>query len=178
MAVHVAGQHRPGTRLLRRRASRIAAGLIPALLGKAAAGMATTVLVAFGGAMTAILAVVVAVKTILVSLLTEDYMAVLERADGGLDSALRPYAVVAWVCGASAFLCLAAAVAWPAIPSREVWLMWIAFGVPAALTGWGAAGLRPARIAQQLPCAAASGAFGGGPRGAPPHQGLLADLIE
>src|ERR1700722_11970028 len=113
------------------------AGVIPALLGAATAAMATTVLVAFGGALAALLAVVVAVKTILVSLLTEEYMAVLERADGGLNSALRPYAVFAWVCGTGTFVALAAAVAWPAIPGHATWLRWTAFGIPAALAGWG-----------------------------------------
>lgn len=116
------------------------AGLIPALLGRLADGTAIAVLIAFGGALAAILAVVVGVKTILVSLLTDEYMAVLERADGGLIGALRPYAVVAWVCGTGTFLSFAAAVSWPTIGHHEAWLRWIVFGIPAALACWGLLG--------------------------------------
>jgi len=114
-------------------------GLIPAL-SNAAATMASALLIAFGGALAAILAVVVGFKTIFVALMTEEYVTALERAEGGIKAAVRPYLIVAWVCGAGAFLSFAAAVSWPAVPEHAWWLQWIVFGVPAALAGWGLLG--------------------------------------
>src|SRR5713101_2575188 len=68
----------------------IAIGLLPAL-DKAAAGMATTLLIAFGAALVAIAAVVVAVKTIFVSLLSPEYIVALERVPGGIKGAAKPF---------------------------------------------------------------------------------------
>jgi hypothetical protein len=117
----------------------IALGLLPAL-SKPASGMATTLLIALGAAAVAVAAVVVAAKTIFVSLVTPEYMVVLERARGGVKGAARPFVIVAWVCTAAALLNFAAALAWPAIPEHAWWLRWLVFAIPAALAGWGLLG--------------------------------------
>jgi hypothetical protein len=117
----------------------IALGLLPAF-NKAAAAMAPTLLIAFGGAAIAVAAVVVAAKTILVALLTPEYMMALERARGGIKGAARPFVIVAWLCTTAALVSFAAALAWPAIPSGSWWLRWLAFSIPSALAAWGLLG--------------------------------------
>lgn len=117
----------------------IALGLLPAL-NKAAADMATTVLIAFGGALVAVAAVVVAVKTILITLMSPEYLMALERVAGGIKGAARPFVIVAWVCILGALISFAAALSWPAIPEHSWWLRWLAFSTPTALAAWGLLG--------------------------------------
>src|SRR5262245_33482996 len=61
----------------------IALGLLPAF-NKSVADTAPTVLLAVGGALVAIAAVVIAVKTIFITLLSPDYLVALQRAPGGV----------------------------------------------------------------------------------------------
>jgi hypothetical protein len=117
----------------------IALGLLPAL-NKAAADMATTVLIAFGGALVAVAAVVVAVKTIFITLLSPEYLIALERVEGGIKSAVRPFVIVAWVCVIGSLVSFAAALSWPAIPGHSWWLRWLAFSIPSCLAAWGLLG--------------------------------------
>jgi hypothetical protein len=117
----------------------IAFALLPAL-NKAVAGMATTVLIALGGALVAMAAVVVAVETIFVTLLIPEYQAAFERIEGGIKAAARPYVIVAWVCAVGALLSFASALSWPGIPQDTWWLRWLAFSVPGALAAWGLLG--------------------------------------
>ncbi len=117
----------------------IAIGTLPAF-NNASAGMATTLLISFAGALVAIAAVVVAVKTILVTLVGPEYIVVLERAPGGVKGSAKPFIIVAWVCIVGALCSFAAALAWPAIPAHSWGLRWFAFSTPAALTAWGLLG--------------------------------------
>ena len=117
----------------------IAIGTLPAF-NKASAGMATTLLISFGAALIGVAAVVVAVKTIFVTLIGPEYLVVLERAPGGVKGAAKPFIIVAWVCIVGALCSFAAALAWPAIPAHSWGLRWFAFSVPAALTAWGLLG--------------------------------------
>jgi hypothetical protein len=119
--------------------SGFALALLPAL-NKAVAGMATTVLIAFGGALVAMAAVVVAVETIFVTLLIPEYQAAFERVGGGIKAAARPYVLVAWVCAVGALVSFAAALSWPGIPQDTWWLRWLAFAPPSALVAWGLLG--------------------------------------
>jgi hypothetical protein len=116
-----------------------AVGLLPAM-NKAVSGNAITILIAFGGALVAMAAVVVAVKTIFVTLLSPEYTAALERVRGGVKGAARPFIIVAWVCIVGALVSFAAALAWPALPAHSWWLRWLTFSFPAALAGWGLLG--------------------------------------
>jgi hypothetical protein len=102
--------------------------------------MATTLLISFGAALVGIAAVVVAVKTILVSLVGPEYIEVLERAPGGVKGAAKPFIIVAWVCIIGSLCSFAAALAWPAIPAHSWGLRWFAFSTPASLTAWGLLG--------------------------------------
>jgi hypothetical protein len=117
----------------------IALGTLPAF-NNASAGMTTTVLISFGAALIGIAAVVVAVKTIFVTLIGPDYLVVLERVPGGVKGAAKPFIIVAWVCIVGALCSFAAALAWPAIPAHSWGLRWFAFSVPAALFAWGLLG--------------------------------------
>jgi hypothetical protein len=117
----------------------IVLGLLPAL-NKAVSDNAITILIAFAGALVAMAAVVVAVKTIFVTLLSPEYTAALERIEGGVKGAARPFIIVAWVCIVGALVSFASALAWPAIPEHFWWLRWLAFSIPAALAGWGLLG--------------------------------------
>jgi hypothetical protein len=117
----------------------IALGALPAF-SKPVAGQATTLLIAFGAALVAVAAVVVAVKTIFVTLLTDEYITVLERARGGVRGAVRPFIVVAWVSVTGALVSFAAALSWPAIPDHSSSLRWLVFSLPSALAAWGLLG--------------------------------------
>lgn len=117
----------------------IGLGALPAF-SKPVADLTTTLLIAFGGALVAVAAVVVAVKTIFVTLLTDEYLIALERARGGIRGAVRPFLVVAWVSVAGAIINFAAALSWPAIPDHSTWLRWLVFSVPSALAAWGLLG--------------------------------------
>ncbi len=117
----------------------IAISLIPAFF-IASANNATTLLIAFGSVLVGVAAVVVAVKTIFVTLLGDDYVAALERVPGGVKGAAKPYVIVAWVCIVGALVSFAAALSWPAIPTHHWWLTWLCFAVPAAMTAWGLLG--------------------------------------
>ena len=85
-------------------------------------------------------AVVVASKTIFVTLLSPEYTAALERVEGGVKGAARPFIIVAWICLIGTLLSFAAALSWPALPERPWWLRWLIFAIPAALAGWGLLG--------------------------------------
>jgi hypothetical protein len=117
----------------------IGLGALPAF-SKPAADLATTLLIAFGGALVAVATVVVAVKTIFVTLLTDEYLIALERTRGGVRGAVRPFIVVAWVSVTGAITNFAAALSWPAIPDHSTWLRWLVFSVPSALAAWGLLG--------------------------------------
>ena len=107
---------------------------------KAAAGMATTILIAFGAALLAIAAVVVAALTIFVTVLSPEYLAALERLPHGVKGAALPFVITGWVCIVGALCSFAAALGWPAIPTHSWELRWFAFSVPAAATAWGLLG--------------------------------------
>jgi hypothetical protein len=117
----------------------VALGLLPAYSQAVAASVAS-VLLAFGGALVAIAAVVIAVKTIFVTLLSPEYLVAFEHVRGGLKGAARPYVVVAWVCILGAIVSFAAALGWPAIPEHGWWLRWLAFSIPSSLAVWGLLG--------------------------------------
>jgi hypothetical protein len=116
-----------------------ALGILPAL-NKDAATMATTILIAFGATLIAIAAVVIAALTIFVTVLSPEYLTAIQRFPGGVKSAVRPFAIVGWVCIAGTLCSFAAALGWPAIPSHCSWLNWLVFSIPASLTWWGLLG--------------------------------------
>jgi hypothetical protein len=98
--------------------------------------MATVVLIALGAALVAILAVVVAAITIFVTLLSPEYEQLLDRVQGGVKSATKPFVTVAWVSAVGTLCSFVVALAWPAIPAHWWWLLWVAFSIPVALTAW------------------------------------------
>ena len=113
----------------------IALGTLPAF-SKAAAGMATTLLITFGASLLAIAAIVVAALTIFVTVLSPEYLVALQRLPQGVKGAARPYVITGWVCIIGALCSFAAALGWLAIPSHSWELRWFAFSVPAAATAW------------------------------------------
>jgi hypothetical protein len=118
----------------------IAIGALPAF-SHAVADSATTALYAFGGALVAMAATVVTAKAIFVTLLTPEYVPVLERAKGGIAGSTRPFIVTAWVSAFGAIVSFTSALAWPAIPAKHwQWLIWLAFSVPSFLFSWGVIG--------------------------------------
>jgi hypothetical protein len=117
----------------------IAIGVLPAFV-KAAASMATTLLIAFGASLLGIAAVVVAALTIFVTVLSPEYLVALQRLPGGVKGAARPYVITGWVCIIGALCSFAAALGWPAIPGHSWELRWFVFSVSAAATGWGLLG--------------------------------------
>jgi hypothetical protein len=97
-------------------------------------------LLAVGGALVAIAAVVIAVKTIFITLLSPDYLVALQRAHGGVKVAARPFIIVVWVCILGAIASFSAALSWPAIPGASWPVRWLAFSIPAGLAFWGLLG--------------------------------------
>jgi hypothetical protein len=117
----------------------IAFGSLPAF-SNAAAGMATTILIAFGAALLAIAAVAIAALTIFVTVLSPEYLAALERLPNGVKGAAQPFVITGWVCIAGTLCSFAAALGWPAIPTHSWELRWLTFSVPAAAAVWGLLG--------------------------------------
>jgi hypothetical protein len=117
----------------------IALGTLPAF-STAAAGMATTLLITFGAALLAIAAVAVAALTIFVTVLSPEYLAVIERLPNGMKGATQPFVITGRVCVIGALCSFAAALGWPAIPAHSWELRWFVFSVPAVATVWGLLG--------------------------------------
>lgn len=117
----------------------IALATLPAF-SKASADLATALLIAFAAALIGIAAVVVAAQTILVTVLSSEYLVALQRLPGGVKGAARPFVITGWVCIVGSLCSFAAALGWPAIPSHSWELRWFVFSVSAAFMGWGLLG--------------------------------------
>jgi hypothetical protein len=121
----------------------VAAGALVAFSDKAAA-QAGAILLAVSALLATLAGIVIAAHTILVSLLSPEYMLILERAPGGIKAVSRPYKIVIRVCAAGVLVSLLAALAWPAAPTSDLWIWrlfrWLVFGVSVALGAWGLMG--------------------------------------
>jgi hypothetical protein len=101
---------------------------------------APTVLLAFLGTLIALATVVIAAHALLVTLMTNEYLAVVERASGGVSAVSRPYKIVASVCATGALVALTATLIWPILPDGYSTTRGLVFGVATFLTSWGLLG--------------------------------------
>lgn len=121
----------------------IGAGVLVAL-SKTVGSQASTILLAIGALLATLAGIVIAAHTIMISLMSAEYMLVLERASGGIRAVSRPYKIVIWTCAFGVLASLFAVLVWPLIPS-SAFLAWrlirgIALGVPVALGAYGLIG--------------------------------------
>jgi hypothetical protein len=114
-------------------------GALPAFV-KAVSSGAVPILIAFGGALGGIAALVVVAITLFVAIITPEYLVMMEQVQGGLRGAVRPYYLVVLVSMVGLLVSFGAALAWPAIPSHSPWLRWLVFGMAAFFTSWGVLG--------------------------------------
>jgi hypothetical protein len=121
----------------------IAFGALAAYSGSVAKN-ATTVLFAFGAALVALAAVVIAAHALVVTLMSPEYLEVLKRTRGSVDGVSRPYVIVGWVCAIGALLSVAVALAWPAFPQGPTFwprvARWVSVAVPSVCAVWGLLG--------------------------------------
>jgi hypothetical protein len=117
----------------------IAMGALPAWLRDVSNG-AVPILIAFGGAMAAIAALVIVAITLFVAVISPEYLVIMGQVRGGVRGAVRPYYLVVLVSMVGVLLSFAAALAWPAIPVHGVALRWLTFSVPTLFTSWGILG--------------------------------------
>jgi hypothetical protein len=97
-----------------------------------------TILLAAGAAGVALLAVVLTALSILVAFLSTEYVALLRRTTDGIEGALRPYQVVAFLSGALAVLGFGAALLYPAV-SGPNWRS-VILAIVGGLSVWAIAG--------------------------------------
>lgn len=81
--------------------------------------------------------IVLAVLSIFVALLNDDYMTVLSQAPGGTKRAWMPYVVTSLVSVVTALTSLLAVIVWPALPG---WGQAASLGASAGLLAWSLAG--------------------------------------
>lgn len=121
----------------------LAAGALVAFADKSA-DQAGTILLAVTALLATLAGIVLAAHTILVSLLSAEYLVVLERTSGGIQAVSRPYKIVIWVCAIGVLASLLAALAWPALPSTSPWYWrltrWSVFGTSIFMGVWGLIG--------------------------------------
>ncbi|GAA2205862.1 hypothetical protein GCM10009850_013200 [Nonomuraea monospora] len=121
----------------------VAGGLLVSL-SKAVAAQASTFLFGAAALLGTLAGIVIAAHTILISLMSPEYVLVLERAQGGVRAVSRPYKIVIWACAIGVLLALFAGLAWPAIPqvSELGWhlVRGVVFGAPTALGVYGLIG--------------------------------------
>jgi hypothetical protein len=101
---------------------------------------APTILLAYVAALVALAAIVIAAHTLLITLLSPEYLLVLERAPGGVPGVSRPYKIVAFVCAAGSLLSLAAALIWPVLPNDYSTSRGLVFGICTLFAAWGILG--------------------------------------
>jgi hypothetical protein len=101
---------------------------------------APTILLAYVAALVALAAIVIAAHTLLISLISPEYLVVLERATGGVPGVSRPYKIVAAVCAAGSLLTLTAALIWPVVPGGYSTSRGLIFGFCTLATSWGILG--------------------------------------
>jgi MFS family permease len=89
------------------------------------------------GVSVAILAVVIAAFAILAAFLTDEYSVVIEQILGDARRAFEPYAVVASVAGAAAFVSVAGIFVWPVAPG---WVQSLVMAFALGLSVWAVAG--------------------------------------
>lgn len=111
-----------------------------AAYSSAVANSAPAILIAFLGVLVALGGVVIAAHTLIVTLISPEYLEVLTRATGGIKAVSKPYLIVIWVCVVGAVSAGAAALVWPLCSGSSLWLprtcRWMLIGVPALLTTW------------------------------------------
>ncbi|WP_329107063.1 hypothetical protein OG792_02815 [Micromonospora sp. NBC_01699] len=121
----------------------VAAGALITFADKAS-GQAGTILLAVTALLATLTGIVMAAHTILVSLLSAEYLIVLERASGGLRAVSRPYKIVIWVCAIGVLVSLLSALAWPILPASSTWYWraarWTIFGTSIFMAVWGLIG--------------------------------------
>jgi len=85
----------------------------------------------------ALLAVVLAALAILVTLFADYFRQVVQGVTGGIDEAMLPYKIVAFIGGAGATVAMVGAIVWPALShsARAAWL-----GAVTLLVVWAVAG--------------------------------------
>jgi hypothetical protein len=117
----------------------VALGALPAWITSVASG-AVPILIASGGALTAIAGLVIVAITLFVGVITPEYLVIMEQVQGGVRGAVRPYYIVVLTSIVGILVSFTAALAWPAIPAHATWLRWIAFSIPTLFTSWGLLG--------------------------------------
>ncbi|MFI7603957.1 hypothetical protein ACIBTV_02390 [Micromonospora sp. NPDC049366] len=121
----------------------VGAGALVTFADKPAA-QAGTILLAVTALLATLTGIVMAAHTILVSLLSPEYLVVLERTTGGLRAVSRPYKIVIWVCAIGVLVSLLAALAWPTLPETSQWYWrlarWSVFGSSIFIGVWGLIG--------------------------------------
>jgi hypothetical protein len=120
-----------------------AAGILVAF-SRQPAEQAPTILLAITALLATLAGIVIAAHTIVVSLISPEYMLILERAQGGIRAVSRPYKIVIWVCAIGVLVSLLAALGWSLLPTTAIWYWRVsraaAFGVPLSLAAWGLLG--------------------------------------
>lgn len=89
------------------------------------------------GVSVAVLAVVIAAFAILAAFLTDEYSLVIKEALGDARRAFEPYAVVAYVSGAAAFVSVMGMFVWKIAPG---WAQSMMMGLALGLSVWAVAG--------------------------------------
>jgi hypothetical protein len=117
----------------------IALGALPAWIRGVANGV-VPILIAFGGALAAIAALVIVAITLFVAVISPEYLVIMGQVRGGVQGAVRPYYLVVLISMVGVLVSFAAALAWPAIPVHGVALRWLTFSVPTLFTSWGILG--------------------------------------
>ncbi|MEV6891013.1 hypothetical protein [Kribbella sp. NPDC051137] len=101
---------------------------------------APTILLAYVAALVALAAIVIAAHTLLITLLSPEYLVLLEHAKGGVPAVSRPYKIVAFVCAAGSLASLTAALVWPVLPNGYSTTRGLVFGVCTLFASWGILG--------------------------------------
>jgi hypothetical protein len=106
----------------------------------AAAAAATAVLITYVAVDIALAGLALGAITLLASLMSSEYLALLQRVPGGVKGMTRPFKIVAIVSGVAALMSLMLTLAWPAIPAT-VDTLWrtvrgVTFGLASFTTFW------------------------------------------
>jgi F0F1-type ATP synthase assembly protein I len=101
---------------------------------------ANLALFAVAGGLFALLAVIIAAQAILVSLISDDYLVLIERSRGGLRGMTRPYKVVAYVCTAGVVTSAIGGLAWPVVDKPASWVGGVVMGSAVWFAVWAVVG--------------------------------------
>jgi hypothetical protein len=115
-----------------------------AAYSRSVAADATPILLGLAAGLLALMAVVIAAHTLVVTLMSPEYLEVVKRAPGGVKGLSRPYIIIGWVCALGTLVSAAVAFAWPAFPQGPTFwprlARWVAVAVPAVCFVWGLLG--------------------------------------